>query len=66
MPLPRSAAASERENASCACFDAAYAPAGAKAAVPATETRLTMCAPPSFAAASSPGISARVHQTPPR
>ena len=28
MPLPRSAAASERENASCACFDAAYGPGG--------------------------------------
>ena len=34
----------EREKASCACFDAAYAPAGANATVPATETRFTTCA----------------------
>ena len=67
IPLPRRAAASEREKASCACFAAAYAPAGANAVVPATETRLTTCAPaPDATAASSPGISARVHQTPPR
>ena len=67
MPLPRSAAAREREKASCACFEAAYAPAGAKAVVPATETRLTMCAlVPAVAAQRSPGSSALVHQTPPR
>ncbi len=44
MPRPRSSAAAERENASWACFDAAYRPAGAKATVPATETTLTTCA----------------------
>ncbi len=38
-----SSAASEREKASCACFEAAYGPAGANATVPATETMLTTC-----------------------
>ena len=67
IPVPRSAAASERENATCACFEAAYAPAGANATVPAMEARLTTCAPPSAAAAQRrPGSNARVHQTPPR
>ncbi len=36
---------SDRENASCACFDAAYGPAGANATVPATETTVTTCEP---------------------
>ena len=44
IPLAASSAAVERENASCACFAAEYAPAGAKATVPATETRFTTCA----------------------
>jgi hypothetical protein len=67
IPLPLSADARERENASCACFEAAYAPAGAKATVPATEIMLTTCAPlPPDAAQRSPGRNARVHQTPPR
>ena len=66
IPLPRRAAASEREKASCACFEAAYAPAGANATLPATEIRLTTWAPPWRAAASSPGMSARVQRTPPR
>jgi hypothetical protein len=52
---------SERENASCACFEAAYGPAGAKATVPATETTVTTCAP-----VWSPGSNARAHQTQPR
>ena len=38
MPRLRNSAAVARENASCACFDAEYGPAGAKATVPATET----------------------------
>jgi hypothetical protein len=63
IPRPRSSAAAERENASWACFDAVYGPAGAKATVPATETTLTTCAPP---AASSAGRKACRHQTPPR
>ena len=66
MPLPRSSAVVERENASWACFEAAYAPAGANATVPATETMLTTCAPPSDAAARSPGMNARRHHRPPR
>jgi hypothetical protein len=36
---------SERENASCACFEDAYGPAGANATTPATETTLTTCEP---------------------
>ena len=38
----RARRASERENASCACFDAEYGPT---ATVPATETTLTTCEP---------------------
>ena len=49
IPSGRSVAASERENASCACFDAAYGPAGANAIVPATETTFTTCASPAAA-----------------
>ena len=54
IPPGRSVAASERENASCACFEPAYGPAGANAIVPATETTFTMWASPP-AAALEPG-----------
>jgi hypothetical protein len=64
IPSGRRVAESEREKASCACFAAAYGPAGANAMVPATETTFTTCARP--AAALMPGRNARVHQTPPR
>ena len=66
IPSGRSVAASDRENASCACFAAAYGPAGAKAIVPATETTFTTWALSFVAAARSPGKNARAHQTPPR
>ena len=65
-PVPLSTAASERENASWACFDAAYAPAGAKAVVPATEIMFTTCAPSPAPAHLRPGSNARVIQTLPR
>ena len=48
-----------RENASCACFEAAYGPAEPTATVPATETTLTTS---DGAAASSAGRKARRHQ----
>ena len=62
-PRPRSCAAVARENASCACFDAAYGPDGGIVTAPATETTLTTS---DGAAASSAGRNARRHQTLPR
>ena len=60
----RSSAATERENASWACFEAAYSPdVPAPDTAPATETTLTTC---DGRAASSAGRNARRHQTPPR
>ena len=58
IPRGASSTAIERENASCACFDAEYGPT---ATVPATETTLTMCEP-----LPSPGRNANVDQTEPR
>ena len=52
--------ATEREKASCACFEAEYGPT---ATVPATETTFTRC---DGAAASSAGRNASRHQTDPR
>jgi hypothetical protein len=60
-PRGPSSPVSDRENASWACFEAAYGPAGANATVPATETTLTTCAP-----CCRPRSNARAHQTPPR
>ena len=40
-PRGRSSAATVRENASCACFDAEYGPLGGPATTPGTETMLT-------------------------
>src|SRR4051812_38401741 len=57
-PRAASSTATEREKASCACFDAEYGPT---ATVPATETTLTTCEP-----APRPGRNASVVQTEPR
>src|SRR5665213_1976107 len=58
MPRGASSTAIERENPSCACFDAEYGPT---ATVPATETTFTTCEP-----CPSPGRNASVDHTEPR
>ena len=60
IPRGRSSLATDREKASCACFDAEYGPT---ATVPATETTLTRC---DGAPASSAGSKPSRHQTEPR
>ena len=57
-PRGASSAESERENASCACFEAEYGPS---AKTPATETTFTTCEP-----AFRPGRNASVVQIEPR
>ena len=58
MPRGASSTVIERENASCACFDAEYGP---PATVPAIYTTLTTREP-----RSSPGRNARSVHTEPR
>ncbi len=59
MPVPRSDACRERENASWACLAAVYAPDGANATAPATEVTLTMCD------RSAPGVGVEARQESP-
>jgi hypothetical protein len=58
-----SSAEIERENASCACFDAVYGPDAPTAIVPATDAIVTTS---DGAARSSPGRNARSDHTDPR
>ena len=63
IPSGRNSAATVREKASCACFDAEYGPLGGPATTPETETMLTTS---DGAAARRPGRNERSTQMPPR
>ena len=63
IPRPASSTPTDRENASCACFEALYGPDSPTEITPATDATLTTSA---GAAASRAGRKARRHQIEPR